>query len=189
MNRTPVRSITSLVDPAFSRSTRTRLSIGADARSRSPSTTTTAVRSSNSWWSIANTGAPLRGSESSKESVIRGGVSADIIGVPQRMESAAWTPSVTPSRTHATTVHAFAQFAADLPVLTAVTGLRRHSRLLENAYLRVIADEESVSARLSLIAADLDVSAQERGLHPAEEVVHLGASEQDRVLHLCVLDR
>src|SRR5207237_4361868 len=60
---------------------------------------------------------------------------------------------------------------------------------LKDADLRVIADEESVGAGLSLIAPNLDISPQQGGLHPPEEIVNLGSGEQNRVLDLGVLDR
>src|SRR3954452_1789783 len=56
--------------------------------------------------------------------------------------------------------------------------------------LGVVADHEVVRARLAaLVAVDLHVAPQQRGLHAPAEVAHRGAGQQDRVLDLGALDQ
>src|SRR5665213_1753886 len=62
------------------------------------------------------------------------------------------------------------------------------TRSLRDADLRVVPDHEPVGPRLSVPAPDLDVAAQQRGLHTSVEITHRRAGEQDGVLDLGVAD-
>src|ERR1700757_1867032 len=58
------------------------------------------------------------------------------------------------------------------------------ARNLRDGDLGVVADHEPVRARLTVVATDLGVAAEQRGLHPAGEVADGGAGEENRVLDL-----
>src|SRR5436190_12088102 len=58
----------------------------------------------------------------------------------------------------------------------------------QNRDLAVVAHHEAVGARLTVVAGDGDVAAQQRGLHPPLEVVYRAAREQEGMLHLVLFD-
>src|SRR5579884_210495 len=67
-------------------------------------------------------------------------------------------------------------------------GPRPTAPWLGEADLGVVADHEAEGAWLTRVAADLDVAAEQGGLHPAVEIPDHRAREQDRVLNLGARD-